>query len=187
MTFWTILLNSRYSVWLIDKHNWKQKFMIKNDCFFLITTISLMKSLQNSFFKNNMERVVGRISARHLTAKFWTKLGMWSFRHCMHYSIWISFFLDVGWLLVNQEKVFWKDCIYFTRKYPLRGYVPSSSRAAKEDNVEERENSEVKQFFGWAELCSVMLHYGWSDRRESWNSILDRTRRNCYQTFDCTD
>ena len=37
------------------------------------------------------------------------------------------------------------------RKCLLRGYVPSPSGAAKEDNVEERENSEVKQFFGQTE------------------------------------
>ena len=53
-----------------------------------------------------------------------------------------------------------------TRKYPLRRYCLAPPGAA-EDNVEKRENSEVKQFFGQAELCSVMLHYGWSDRRES--------------------
>ena len=39
-----------------------------------------------------------------------------------------------------------------TRKYPLCRYVPSPSEVGKEDNVKERENPEVKQFFGWAEL-----------------------------------
>ena len=34
------------------------------------------------------------------------------------------------------------------RKSVLREYVPSPFGAAKEDNVEERENFEVKQFFG---------------------------------------
>ena len=45
--------------------------------------------------------------------------------------------------------------------------LPSPSGTAKDDNVEERENSEVKQFFGWAKLRSVLLHYGWTDTRES--------------------
>ena len=35
--------------------------------------------------------------------------------------------------------------------------LSSPSGVAKEDNVEERENYEVKQFFGWAELRSVMF------------------------------
>ena len=33
-----------------------------------------------------------------------------------------------------------------TRKYPLRRHVPSPSWAGKEDNVEERENSEANFF-----------------------------------------
>ena len=42
-----------------------------------------------------------------------------------------------------------------TRKYPLRRYCLAPPGAA-EDNVEKRENSEVKQFFGWAELHDVI-------------------------------
>ena len=34
-----------------------------------------------------------------------------------------------------------------TRKYPLRGYCLAPPGGAAEDNVEERENSEVTQFF----------------------------------------
>ena len=33
-----------------------------------------------------------------------------------------------------------------TRKYPLRGYCLAPPGGAAEDNVEERENSEVTQF-----------------------------------------
>ena len=40
----------------------------------------------------------------------------------------------------------------YTRKYPLPGYIPSPSGAAKKDNVEEQEKSEAKQFFGRVEL-----------------------------------
>ena len=40
----------------------------------------------------------------------------------------------------------------FTRKYSPHRYIPSSSEEAKEDNIEERENSEEKQFFGRVEL-----------------------------------
>ena len=59
----------------------------------------------------------------------------------------MSICLDLGC------KKYTLDLLYdYTRKYPLPGYVPNPSRAAKEDNVEERKNSEVKQFFGRAEL-----------------------------------
>ena len=34
----------------------------------------------------------------------------------------------------------------YTRKYPLRGYCLAPPGGAAEDNVEERENSEVTQF-----------------------------------------
>ena len=59
-------------------------------------------------------------------------------------------------VFVNHLRV--KNVVYkllsqicFTRKYLLRRYVPSPSGAAKEDNVEEKENSEVKQIFRKAE------------------------------------
>ena len=41
-------------------------------------------------------------------------------------------------------------------KYTLHGYVPCPTGVEKEDKVEERENSEVKQFFGRAVLCDMM-------------------------------
>ena len=43
----------------------------------------------------------------------------------------------------------------------MHGYVLSSSSAAKEDNVEERDNSEVKQFFGGRndKLSTLSLFY----------------------------
>ena len=47
------------------------------------------------------------------------------------------------------------------------GHIPSPSGAAKEDNVKERENSEVKQFFGWAELRIRVTDNGRTGRRGS--------------------
>ena len=55
--------------------------------------------------------------------------------------------------------------------YPLCGYVPRPSGALKEDNVEERENPEVKQLFGWVELWITVMNSG-ADR--SFNSVVPR-------------
>ena len=41
--------------------------------------------------------------------------------------------------------------------------ISSPSGAAKEDNVKERENSEVKQFFASGGITGY--GYGWTDRR----------------------
>ena len=59
--------------------------------------------------------------------------------------------LTVFWITVSTET---------SRKYPLRGYVPSPSRAAKKDNAEEGENSEIKQFFGPVELWIMVTDKG---------------------------
>ena len=49
---------------------------------------------------------------------------------------------------------------YSSRKYPLWGYVPSPSRVAKENKLKERENSEIKQFFGPVELWIMVTDKG---------------------------
>ena len=48
---------------------------------------------------------------------------------------------------------------------PAARALSSPSGAAKEDNVEERENSEVKQFLGRMELWSDRITDECSDRR----------------------
>ena len=52
-----------------------------------------------------------------------------------------------------------------TRKYPLRGYCLAPPGKAAEDNVEERENSEITQFLvtGYGYVRTDVRTYGQRD------------------------